>query len=541
MDALSSEPPTGEREGDEVALSPAGENGPHNVESSAASITQDGSNVIQTSESICFDQYQILCRKYSARLDTAPPLENPKQLDAEYKTTTAKAPKTESHSEPESGWKDFHTDLDSDCPQEQLEKVKGFCTYEEALAIRYHAREVGLEQFLQESVVERRSPLQTLCTAFGVPPPAIPADSPDGALLNRLKRAIAADMRNRIKLHKHNSVSDAITLVRNAKNIMVITGAGISTSLQIPDFRSRGGLYSTLRDMGFEEPESVFSRDTFEQDPRPFFSVASMILPPTNGRFTPAHAFLRLLQDKGKLLTLYTQNVDGIDLTAGIRSDRLVQLHGSFDTATCISCEHRVKGEEIFPQIRNREVPNCAECAKERQLRIDQMIALRSQNGRSVRRKTQRSSIESTTEPAGIMRPDIVFMGEPPKPYLKRFKRDCAQVDLLIVMGTSLPVEPVNTMPNRIPPKVPQIYIGKNEMYPEGFKRIDFDIQLLGECDVVAELLAKGCGWDLKHEMVPEDTVIKVEPWGSGRRHCHEIRRQTEAAKTEDMKHEPRG
>ncbi len=215
-----------------------------------------------------------------------------------------------------------------------------------------------------------------------------------------------------------------------------------------------------------------------------------------------------------------------------------MQLHGSFETATCINCEHSVKGKEIFPHIRKGEVPICTECTRARQLRIDQMIAMRAQNGRSVRRKTQRSGIESTGEPAGIMRPDIVFMGEPPKPYLKRFKRDCAQVDLLIVMGTSLPVEPVNTLPNRIPPAVPQIYIGKNEMYSEKFKKVDFDIQLLGECDVVAELLAKGCGWDLKHEMLSKDTIIEVEPRGSGRRHCHEIRRQKIATKDRDVKTE---
>lgn len=354
--------------------------------------------------------------------------------------------------------------------------------------------------------------------------------------MSRLKKAIAVDMGNRIKLHKHNSVNDAVALLRKAKNIMVITGAGISTSLEIPDFRSRGGLYSTIRAMGFDDPESVFSRDSFEQDPRPFFSVASMILPPTDGRITPAHAFLRLLQDKGKLLTLYTQNVDGIDRIAGIKKDKLIQLHGSFETATCISCDHRVKGEEVIPQIRNREVPNCAECAKARQIRTDQITALRTQNGRSVRQKTQNSSLGSMTEPAGIMRPDIVFMGEPPKPYLKRFKRDCAKVDLLLVMGTSLPVEPVSTMPNCIPPNVPQIYIGRTEMYPERFKRVDFDIQLLGECDVVAKMLAKGCGWDLEHDMIPEDSVIRVEPWGSGRRHCHEIRRQLKAARVEGVK-----
>lgn len=367
-----------------------------------------------------------------------------------------------------------HTDLDDDPLKAQLRgRVTGPCAYDESLAIRYHARESGLERCFQEFVVQRRVPLSMLCTAFGVPPPAVPSDPPDKALRNRLKRAMAIDMGNRIKLQQYNSVPDAIALLRNARKIMVITGAGISTSLSIPDFRSRGGLYQKLREMGFEEPENIFSRDTFEQDPRPFFSVASMILPPTDGRFTPAHAFLRLLQDKGRLLTLYTQNVDGIDTTAGIRRDKLVQLHGSFETATCISCGFSVKGEDIFPQIRNGEVPDCARCAKERQRRAAQLISMRAQNGRSIRQRTQRSGINSTTESAGIMRPDIVFMGEPPKPYLKRFKRDCAQVDLVMVMGTSLPVEPVSSMPNHIPPNIPQIYIGKNQMCPEGNKRID--------------------------------------------------------------------
>lgn len=410
--------------------------------------------------------------------------------------------------------------------------ANGACTDEEALDIRYHARKIGLESFFAQSVVERRIPLEILCATFGVPLSDPLADPPSDQLLARLKKAIAVDMRKRIKQPGYNSVDDAIALVRNAQNILVLTGAGISTSLNIPDFRSSGGLYSKLEQMGFKDPESVFSRDTFEEDPKPFFSVASMILPPADGRYTPAHAFLRLLQDKGKLLTLYTQNIDGIDLAAGIKREKLVQLHGSFETATCTNCLHRVKGEEIFAEIRNAQVPYCVRCAKERQIRDDQMNAMRAQSGRSVRRKIQRSSTASTIEAAGIMRPDIVFMDEPPCPYKKRFERDCARVDLVLVLGTSLPVEPVRIMPNEIPPHVPQIYIGKNQMYPERVKKIDFDIQLLGECDVVAELLASGCGWDLQHEMLPKGTGIAIEPW-CGTRHHHLIVRETLTVKRE--------
>lgn len=520
MNALSTQPSTKKRKSEELP----------------SSVVKDGLYKVES-----FDVLgHTTCRQCPVGLEAGISPESAGQSRTKTDIAVAKAEVATSGSYIAPGSKDAQTALDNGSSPTRARTGNDLCTYEEALAIRYHVRETGLEHFFQDSVLKQRIPLQTLSTVFGVTLPTSPSDIPDKTLYKRLRKAITVDMGNRIKLPKYNSVKDAVALVQHSKNVMVITGAGISTSLDIPDFRSNDGLYSTLRNMGFEDPESVFSRDTFEQDPRPFFSVAAKILPPTDGRYTPAHAFLRLLQDKGKLLTLYTQNIDGIDLTAGIRRDKLVQLHGSFETATCISCEHRVKGEEIFPQIRKCEVPICTECARERQLRIDQMIAMRAQTGRSVRRKTQRSSRESSSEPAGIMRPDIVFMGEPPRPYLKRFGRDCARVDLLIVMGTSLPVEPVNTMPNKIPPKVPQIYIGKNEMCLERSKRIDFDIQLLGECDVVAELLARECGWDLKHEMLSKDTVIEAEPWGSGRRHCHEIRQQKIAAKDVDAKTEPK-
>lgn len=489
------------------------------------------SDITQSPESTVFDKHRVPFQQYSSGLATVIPCEHSKRSSEESEDTITKTVKAESLEGTEVSSKDVNADLNSFRVHSEFQRrVNTVCSYDEALAIRYHARTIGLEQFFHESIVQHRIPLQTLCSAFCVFSPAVAPDPPDTALLQRLKKAITTDMGNRIKLHKYNSVDDAIALVKNAKNVMVITGAGTSTSLDIPDFRSHDGLYSRLREMGFEDPESIFSRDTFEQDPRPFFSVAAMILPPMDGRFTPAHAFLRLLQDKDRLLTLYTQNIDGIDLAAGIRRSKLVQLHGSFETATCTSCEHRVQGEEIFPKIRKGEIPKCEECHKERQGRLDQMVAMRAQNCRSVRRKTQRSSFDSATEPNGILRPDIVFMGEPPKPYLKRFGRDCAQVDLLIVMGTSLPVEPVNTLPNRIPPNVPQIYIGKKEMYPGKYKMVDFDIQLLGECDVVTEMLAKECGWNLKHDMLPKDTSPQVESF-SGQRHIHYISREQKAAK----------
>jgi NAD+-dependent protein deacetylase SIR2 len=72
-------------------------------------------------------------------------------------------------------------------------------------------------------------------------------------------------------------------------------------------------------------------------------------------------------------------------------------------------------------------------------------------------------------------------------------------VDLIIVIGTSLKVKPVSMIPDFVRPEVPQIYISR-----EPIADIDFDIQLLGDCDVVVGELcrAAGTGWELKHPML---------------------------------------
>lgn len=319
MDVLSQEPHI--KKGNFTYVVPASmvENSTQMTGKAAKVTTCSLSNTTQPLGSTVFDKYRIPVQYSSASATVIPSsCEHPKRSSEGFEDSITKTVKAQFHEGKEQRSKKITADLDSLRVHSQFqERVNTTCSYDEALTIRYHVRTIGLEQFFQESVFQHRIPLEILCSAFCVVPPAITHDPPDSALVQRLRKAISIDMGNRIKLHKYNSIDDAVALVRNSKNVMVITGAGISTSLNIPDFRSRDGLYPRLRKMGFEEPESIFSRDTFEQDPRPFFSVAAMILPPTDGRFTPAHAFLRLLQDKGRLLTLYTQNIDGIDLAAG--------------------------------------------------------------------------------------------------------------------------------------------------------------------------------------------------------------------------------
>jgi NAD-dependent histone deacetylase SIR2 len=110
----------------------------------------------------------------------------------------------------------------------------------------------------------------------------------------------------------------------------------------------------------------MFDIEVFRNDPRIFYSFARQILPSTTA-FSPTHAFLKLLQDKNKLLKVYTQNIDNLEQLAGIREDKLVQCHGSFATASCMRCKLQVSGEEIREDILNGLVPKCVACEVERE------------------------------------------------------------------------------------------------------------------------------------------------------------------------------
>jgi NAD+-dependent protein deacetylase SIR2 len=105
----------------------------------------------------------------------------------------------------------------------------------------------------------------------------------------------------------------------------------------------------------------MFDIEVFRNDPSIFYSFAKKILPSTNA-FSPTHAFLRLLQDKKKLLRVYTQNIDNLEQLAGVKEEKLVQCHGSFATASCMCCGRQVPGDEIKQDILNGIVPKCTSC-----------------------------------------------------------------------------------------------------------------------------------------------------------------------------------
>lgn len=231
----------------------------------------------------------------------------------------------------------------------------------------------------------------------------------------------------------------------------------VSVSCGIPDFRSRDGIYARLA-VDFPDlpdPQAMFDIEYFRKDPRPFFKFAKEIYP---GQFQPSlcHKFIALSDKEGKLLRNYTQNIDTLEQVAGIQ--RIIQCHGSFATASCLICKYKVDCEAVRGDIFNQVVPRCPRCPAD--------------------------------EPLAIMKPEIVFFGENlPEQFHRAMKYDKDEVDLLIVIGSSLKVRPVALIPSSIPHEVPQILINR-----EPLPHLHFDVELLGDCDVIINELCHRLG-----------------------------------------------
>ncbi|XP_051474513.1 NAD-dependent protein deacetylase sirtuin-1 isoform X2 [Apus apus] len=313
---------------------------------------------------------------------------------------------------------------------------------------------IGPYTFVQQHLMLGTDPRTILKDLL---PETIPPPELDDMTLWQIVINILSEPPKRKKRKDINTIDDAVRLLQECKKIMVLTGAGVSVSCGIPDFRSRDGIYARLA-VDFPDlpdPQAMFDIEYFRKDPRPFFKFAKEIYP---GQFQPSlcHKFIALMDKEGKLLRNYTQNIDTLEQVAGIQ--RIIQCHGSFATASCLICKYKVDCEVVRGDIFNQIVPRCPRCPPD--------------------------------EPLAIMKPDIVFFGENlPEQFHRAMKYDKNEVDLLIVIGSSLKVRPVALIPSSIPHEVPQILINR-----EPLPHLHFDVELLGDCDVIINELCQRLG-----------------------------------------------
>ncbi|KAI1903952.1 hypothetical protein AGOR_G00000700 [Albula goreensis] len=236
-------------------------------------------------------------------------------------------------------------------------------------------------------------------------------------------------------------------------------GGGISTPSGIPDFRSPGsGLYDNLQQYNLPYAEAIFEINYFHHNPKPFFALAKELYP---GNYQPnaAHYFIRLLQDKGQLLRMYTQNIDGLERLAGIPPSQLVEAHGTFANATCTVCRREYPGEDLRPDIMAGTVPKCPTCK-------------------------------------GVVKPNIVFFGEELPQHFFLYLTDFPMADLLIVMGTSLEVEPFASLAGAVRGSVSRLLINRDLVGPFAWGNPRYnDVAELGDVVGGVRKLADALGW----------------------------------------------
>ena len=256
-------------------------------------------------------------------------------------------------------------------------------------------------------------------------------------------------------------------LVNNFKEqkyskILFMVGAGISTSAGIPDFRSESGLFKQLQDKyNLSSPEEFFYKSTFLEKPQYFYEFTklfdlSLIQP------TITHKYMNFLVSKNIVKYIFTQNIDGLEKKAKIPDIKLIFAHGNFYTGHCAKCNKTIDIELINEGIQKGEIYYCPDCK-------------------------------------GPCKPNVVFYGENlPKRFYDK-EDECEDVDLIIIMGTSLKVQPFSNIPYMTNPKadiavfnmepVGNYYYNKlhqNQIFIQG-KTDENIIQFLKDTDMLKE------------------------------------------------------
>ncbi|KAH6916098.1 histone deacetylase [Coprinopsis sp. MPI-PUGE-AT-0042] len=364
-------------------------------------------------------------------------------------------------------------------------------TRQEVRQILHYLKERGTSAFITEYVINRAIPITKLLHAFGLDLcPEVLAKSRQ-TVMYALQVGMSFHLRKREKLPQHNSIADAIQLIRNSQRILILTGAGISVSCGIPDFRSKNGLYATLKDRGeydMDDPQQMFDIEYFREKP----SQEGREIYPSKFVPSPCHRFIKAVEEHGKN---YTQNIDTLETLVGV--ERVLQCHGSFATASCLQCKRQVPGKEIEQEILSQKIPLCTVCNVP-ESQPPPPPPKPKKKLKKGQKEWEQSDSEDEKPPAPnyppyLMKPDITFFGEKLNDVFDRsLADDRDEVDLLLVIGTSLKVAPVADILSHLPHSIPQILINKTPV-----PHINPDIVLLGNSDDIVLYLVDELGWDL--------------------------------------------
>ena len=200
---------------------------------------------------------------------------------------------------------------------------------------------------------------------------------------------------------------NAAELVQQARKIVALTGAGISTESGIPDFRSPGSIWQAAPPVSYHDFISKLeARQQYWQTRRNLSSQVAAARP------NAAHLTLAELERRRMLLGVITQNFDGLHQDAGHPSERVIELHGTSRVAACTLCGTRSSMGALQERIDAGEVdPHCPSCG-------------------------------------GYLKTSTILFGQRiPEAVLTRAKELTAACDLFLVVGSSLKVMPAAMLP----------------------------------------------------------------------------------------------
>jgi NAD-dependent deacetylase len=214
------------------------------------------------------------------------------------------------------------------------------------------------------------------------------------------------------------------SLIKNAKNIIVLTGAGISTESGIKDFRSKTGVYQLA-------PEYILSLNYFFQNPREFYQFALENLYHPKAVPNAGHEILAKWEQEGKVSHIITQNIDGLHQKAG--SKNVIEFHGTMKTASCLNCSKCYSVEEMATRFHS----------------VDEFYVCDNCDTKHIKDR--------------YIKPDVVLFGDTGKWFsVEGFDTILTmlhEADCVLVLGTSLKVTPFSTFPQYRRDDVPLIII----------------------------------------------------------------------------------
>ncbi|HEX9879783.1 MAG TPA: Sir2 family NAD-dependent protein deacetylase [Candidatus Binatia bacterium] len=195
--------------------------------------------------------------------------------------------------------------------------------------------------------------------------------------------------------------------IKETGDVVCFTGAGISTESGVPDFRSPGGLWTRYAPVYFSDflnsEEARVRAWTMKSEAHELYR---------NVRPNTGHVFVRTLAERGKLLGLITQNIDGLHTLAGLPEDKTVELHGTDRRVVCLQCGKNFAPEVIFKTLVGVfSSPRCDACH-------------------------------------GLLKPATVSFGQPmPYEAMTRARQLIEAARIFLVLGSSLQVHPAASFP----------------------------------------------------------------------------------------------